>query len=101
MKLKLNKLKDASPIENFSSPERIDFDFKPIKLTNETKINEVSTLFYNLYKAGKIESTKENLITIITNIFVDKNGNYLKRPTITTHFNDSKELSRSKKLSGK
>jgi len=60
-------------------------------------INELTTYFENLLKAGKIISTKENLKKVLRATFLDKDGMPLSKETLNSYFNPSKKYNRSKK----
>jgi len=72
--------------------------YEPINYGESVAKNEIPTVFYKLFKEGKIISSKANVIKMIMTVFRDKDGNTLSESSLNDIFNDSKISSRSKKV---
>ncbi len=72
--------------------------FEPIRLTDRCLINEIPTVFYKLFIDQKLNTTKTNIIRVLSAILRDKDGNELKESTLKDIFNNSKVGARSKKV---
>lgn len=73
-------------------------EYSPIRLTGKCNKNEIPTIFYNLLKEGKLNSTGTNIKKMLIHILRDIDGNQLSMNTLNDIFNHSKGESRSTKV---
>ncbi|MCO5936136.1 hypothetical protein NAF17_11355 [Mucilaginibacter sp. RB4R14] len=93
-----NLLETVLNEKDINSSSNSQNGYEALILTSDCSINYIPTLFYNLKRDSKIDSSDKNLIRILLHILRDKKNQLLKENTLNDIFNHSKTLARSKKV---